>query len=145
MTFLDTHVVLWLYAEPKHIPSSVQVRLDAGDLVISPMVRLELAFLHEIGRVLDEAASVLCVLERDLDLYVHTAGWARATEAAAYLSWTRDPFDRLIVTHALVYAAPLCSRDRTIRDNYRHAFWAGDEQSPTRQNPCHVDGNSSTR
>ena len=123
MIFLDTHVVLWLYAEPERIPAPVQLHLDAGDLVISPMVRLEISFLHEIGKVLDETTSVLGVLERDLDLRIDTDGWARAAEAAAHLSWTRDPFDRLIVSHALVYAAPLCSRDGTIRDHYRHAFW----------------------
>ena len=128
MTFLDTHVVLWLYAEPQRVPAAVGARLDGDDLVISPMVRLELAFLCEIGRVMDEAASVLGVLEHDLDLCVHVDGWARAAEAAAYLSWTRDPFDRLIAAHALVYAAPLCTRDRTIRDNYRHAFWAEGER-----------------
>ena len=128
MIFLDTHVVLWLYAEPRRVPTSVQTRLDADDLVISPMVRLELAFLWEIGRVLDEPTSVLGVLERDLALSVHTDGWARAAEAAAYLSWTRDPFDRLIAAHALVYAAALCSRDTKIRDHYRHAFWAEDER-----------------
>ena len=79
MLFLDTHVVLWLYAEPSRIPAATARMIDQYQLYISPMARLEMALLH--------------------------AGWSRAAEVGAHLSWTRDRFDRLITAHALAYIA----------------------------------------
>ena len=123
MVFLDTHVALWLFAEPGRIPRATQEWIDENELFLSPMVRLEMSFLYEIGRLKEDPTAILGILERDLGAQVETAGWIRATEIATHLSWTRDPFDRLIVAHALAYGADLCSRDSAIRDNYSHAVW----------------------
>ncbi len=123
MVFLDTHVAVWLYATPVRIPTAVAAALDRVQPFVSPMVRLELAFLYEIGRLRDPESAVLGALRRDLDLRVEENGWARAAEVAAHLSWTRDPFDRLIAAHAICFGAPLCTRDQLIRDHYAEAFW----------------------
>ena len=123
MIFLDTHVALWLYAEADRIPPSVQERLDDAELFLSPMASLELSFLNEIGRLRDDPAGVIGVLERDLGLSIEEEGWSRAAAVACHLSWARDPFDRLIVAHAICFSAPLCTRDAVIRDHYSHAFW----------------------
>ena len=37
--------------------------------------------------------------------------------------WTRDPFDRLISTHALVCGHELATKDASILLNCRCAFW----------------------
>ena len=124
MLFLDTHIALWLYAEPGLIPSGMRREIDRAELYISPMVRMEISFLHEIGRLTDDPEGVVGTLHRDLQLQVETSGWSRAAEIAHHLSWTRDPFDRLITAHAICYNAALCTRDRTIRKNYSRAFWA---------------------
>lgn len=123
LTFLDTHVAIWLYAEADRIPLSAQKVLDAAELYASPMVRLELSFLHEIGRVRNPASAVLGALGHDLGLQVEESGWVRAAEIADHLTWTRDPFDRLIAAHAMAFGAELCTRDAEIRDNYTEAFW----------------------
>ena len=123
MVFLDTHVVVWLYATPARIPTAVAATLDRAELFVSPMVRLELAFLYEIGRLRDPESAVLGALGRDLGLRLEEEGWARAAEVAPHLSWTRDPFDRLIAAHAICYGAALCTRDQLIRDHYAQAFW----------------------
>ncbi len=52
------------------------------------------------------------------------ASLADVTQAAAPLSWTRDPFDRLIAAHAIVANAPLVTADRTIRENLPLAIWS---------------------
>ena len=57
MVFLDTHVAVWLFAEVDRIPAPLRSFLDRSDLFVSPMARLELAFLHEIGRVRDPEAA----------------------------------------------------------------------------------------
>ena len=42
---------------------------------------------------------------------------------AMTLTWTRDPFDRLLVATAMLHKAPLITQDRTIRENYAEAVW----------------------
>jgi len=39
-------------------------------------------------------------------------------QKALDLSWTRDPFDRLIVAHSLTRKLPLCSVDSNIIQNH---------------------------
>jgi PIN domain nuclease of toxin-antitoxin system len=123
MVFLDTHAIVFLYADQRKIPSAVWSFLDNDELYYSPMARLELDFLYEIGRLHEDPRALLSVLQRDYFLSVDESGWLRAAEAASTLSWTRDPFDRLITAHALIRGAPLLTRDENIRDHYRHAFW----------------------
>ena len=53
----------------------VRQRLDEAELFVSPMVRLELSLLAEIGRVRLPAEAVLSTLRRDLDLHVEESGW----------------------------------------------------------------------
>jgi PIN domain nuclease of toxin-antitoxin system len=43
--------------------------------------------------------------------------------AAKELSWTRDPFDRLISAHAIVANVPLITADETIREHLHLAVW----------------------
>lgn len=123
MLFLDTHVTLWLYAEPLRIPAVTARMIDRRELFISPMVRLEMSLLHEIGRITHDPEGIVGSLTRDIGLTIETGGWARAAEISAHLSWTRDPFDRLITAHALVCGAQLCTRDRTIHEHYANAVW----------------------
>jgi PIN domain nuclease of toxin-antitoxin system len=39
------------------------------------------------------------------------------------LSWTRDPFDGIIVTHAALNNNILITKDQNILSNYEHARW----------------------
>ena len=132
MIFLDTHALVFLAADQSKIPQKVWGFLDADDLVFSPMARLELDFLYEIGRIAEDPRAIMELLARDHGVIEETDGWVRAPQVAATLGWTRDPFDRLIVAHALTWAAPLLTRDGKIRDNYSHAFW---EEPPPMEQP----------
>jgi len=52
LIYLDTHIVVWLYAGLSDRFSDLAKSLiDSHDLYISPMVRLELKYLNEIGRI----------------------------------------------------------------------------------------------
>ena len=42
---------------------------------------------------------------------------------AMLMSWTRDPFDRMITAHASTQNAVLISKDGKIRANYSKAIW----------------------
>jgi PIN domain nuclease of toxin-antitoxin system len=124
LIYLDTHVLVWLYAgQVEQFSDSVQALLNEQDLLISPMVQLELQYLHEIKRVTVTADTIIADLAQRLGLAIcpkpFTAIIAQATQA----SWTRDPFDRIIVAHAGLDNNILISKDQTIRDHYALAQW----------------------
>lgn len=79
--------------------------------------------MHEIGRARDPAPAMIAALRQSIGLEVANASLAELTDAAATLSWTRDPFDRLIAAHAIVADAPLVTADRTILANLPQATW----------------------
>jgi PIN domain nuclease of toxin-antitoxin system len=66
---------------------------------------------------------MLAALQNDLGLEVADISLAELVGAATELSWTRDPFDRLIAAHAIVANAPLVTADRAILDNLSLATW----------------------
>jgi PIN domain nuclease of toxin-antitoxin system len=121
---LDTHVVVWLYAgDLSRFPAGARKRLEREQLRISPIVGLELEYLHEVGRISEGASVVLEDLARRLGLAEDDGDFASVVTEARGLAWTRDPFDRLIVGHAAAGATSLLTKDRTIRRHYRHAVW----------------------
>jgi PIN domain nuclease of toxin-antitoxin system len=121
---LDTHVVVWLYAGDLYrFSSAARRRLDREELCISPMVALEVQYLHEVGRISENAGVILADLGRKLGLAQAEGDFASVVSAAVGMGWTRDPFDRLIVAHAVLSGATLLTKDRSVRRNYRHAVW----------------------
>jgi PIN domain nuclease of toxin-antitoxin system len=97
--------------------------MEAAVLAVSPIVELELTYLYEIGRVSEPASAPLSALRRALGLQVVDTSLTELVQVAAGLSWTRDPFDRLISAHAIVANAPLITADETIRANLPLATW----------------------
>ncbi len=128
MIHLDTHVLVWLSAgEHERIPPTARGRLETDRLAISPMVELELGYLYEVGRVTTPAVDVLARLVPALELTVSNAPFAAVVAEALGLSWTRDPFDRLITAQALVDRAELLTADETILAHCRSAVWQAPE------------------
>lgn len=124
MIHLDTHVVIWLYNDAlQRLPARARRRLQAGPPSVSPMVRLELGFLHERGRIIPAPVTVLAELGRVLGLIESCAPWADVITSAEPLTWTRDPFDRLIVANALADGADLMTADEQIRAHLPAAVW----------------------
>ncbi len=125
LIYLDTHVVAWLYAEGRAaVPQSIAQLIESDDDIrISPMVRLELQYLHEIGRVGNAPFPVLDSLESTIGLTICKATFSAVVREAEKQSWTRDPFDRLIVAQASIFKAPLITKDGTIHDHYSKAIW----------------------
>jgi PIN domain nuclease of toxin-antitoxin system len=73
--------------------------------------------------VTEPPSAPLSALGRTLGLEVADTSLAEVTQAAAPLSWTRDPFDRLIAAHAIVANSPLVTADKSILDNLHLAVW----------------------
>ena len=55
----------------------------------------------------------------DSRFLVDEAPFVSLVEKALSLSWTRDPFDRLLAAHSEARRMPLCSLDRRIRAEHR--------------------------
>ncbi len=123
--YLDTHVVAWLYASGAGAlsPRAAEAIARAGDVRVSPMVRLELQYLWEIGRVSDPAVTVLDALHAALGLTVCSASFPAVVVEAERSPWTRDPFDRLIVAQASLHGAPLVTKDEAMHRQYVEALW----------------------
>jgi PIN domain nuclease of toxin-antitoxin system len=122
--FLDTHVVAWLYEkELNRFPDTVLTYLDTEDLLASPLVLLELAYLHEIGRLLPTSGDVFAYLESAMGLTEDRSPFSAVSARARELTWTRDPFDRIIVAQADINSAPLVTKDQEILIHYENALW----------------------
>lgn len=125
LIYLDTHVAAWLFAGRTDLfPQAVRTLLDEHDLLVSPAVKLELQYLYEIQRTAEPARVVIETLERDLGLKVCNLPFSGVVEIAVDQDWTRDPFDRLIVSQAALRGAALITKDRDIRDHFPKAVWA---------------------
>lgn len=124
LIYLDTHVVAWMFAgRADLLPSVVRASLEENDLLISPAVTLELQYLFEVGRTAEPARTVLEVLGREVGLKVCDLPFPAVVEVALDQNWTRDPFDRLIVSQASLRGVPLISKDRSIRDHFPQTVW----------------------
>jgi PIN domain nuclease of toxin-antitoxin system len=124
LILLDTHVVGWLYeGAEQRIPARARELIEAGASFISPIVELELSYLYEVGRVTAPATVPLAALRKTIGLQVADVSAATLVQAANGLSWTRDPFDRMIAAQAIVADSPLVNADRTILGNLPLATW----------------------
>lgn len=124
LIYLDTHVMAWLYAgQAERIPAASRKAINESEVLISPMALVELHYLIEIGRFTDPVEQVLEILSRDLGLKVCDLPFPEVARRAFDLSWTRDPFDRLIVSQASLREVPLVTKDGDIHEHYRGALW----------------------
>jgi len=124
MIYVDTHIVLWLIdgAIENFSPTAAKL-LDQSLLAISPFVLLELKFLQEIGKIGGELLKLKSIIENDLSILIEDRTLTEVTYEALNYSWTRDPFDRMIVAQAAFDEVPLITRDRNIRKHYKNAIW----------------------
>jgi len=121
---LDTHILVWLYSNPhRHWPEPVSQLLESAILRYSPMARLELHFLQEIGRIKVSPAPLLDELAASLGLTECRQAFSDVIDKARGLTWTRDPFDRLIVAQAIAANARLITHEENIRTHFPGAVW----------------------
>jgi len=124
LIYLDTHLVVWLYAGLTSKLSDRAKRLiNEHELYISPMVRPELQYLHEIRRITEKSDDILLDLVNLLDLKICQTDFNLIINQSLIINWTRDPFDRLIVSNASVDNHILLTKDYHILTHYKNAVW----------------------
>jgi len=114
MILLDTNAVIWIDGSHPRVRGLLKQR---GPFVMSPATILELQYLEEIGRI--RLRSGLPGIVEDARWEVDEPPALEWFMAAAEQSWTRDPFDRLIVAHAIVRRWRLASSDETLVSHVR--------------------------
>ena len=124
MIYLDTHVVVWLYAGLTEKLSQKAIELiEDNDIRISPMVKLELAYLQEIEKIKPSAQDIIRHLQTQIGLSVCDTSFEDIANKALGFHWTRDPFDRLITANAVCNHMRLLTKDATIHQHVKLAVW----------------------
>jgi PIN domain nuclease of toxin-antitoxin system len=123
--FLDTNALILFHQGDQKIISRNAVKYfdEADELYISPIVLLELQYLKEVGRIRYSANAIIDYMHNVHGIEVEEQGFSSAVRSALQLSWTRDPFDRIITAHASIYEAWLLTKDDQIRSHYDKAVW----------------------
>lgn len=97
---------------------------------MSPVSFLEIQFLAEAGRLEADSAALVRAIGRDSRFVIDDLSPSAVVDQALSLTWTRDPFDRLLVGHSAARRLPFCTVDRLIR---RHHPYLPDALRPTRR------------
>jgi PIN domain nuclease of toxin-antitoxin system len=98
--------------------------MRTADLLMSPMVLLELQYLYEIGRTKLPARDVQLKLAHETAVRMCDLSFPKVVDIAVHESWTRDLFDRMIVANAKANGlAYLISADEQIAKHYPRTVW----------------------
>lgn len=124
MIYLDTHVVVWLYAGDKNKFTEQGANLiNENELLISPIIQLELQYLLEIKRITKSADTILRDLSKRIGLKICQKPFEQVIKESIKQNWTRDLFDRIIVAHTALDKNMLLTKDKSILSNYKKSFW----------------------
>lgn len=123
--YIDTHIAVYLHdGLVEKLTNSAKREIEDCDLLISPMVLLELDYLYTRKRINVPAKEMYATIHTDFGVTMCRLAFAIIVSEAIGIDWTSDPFDRLIVAHARANKeAALITKDETIRKNYSKAVW----------------------
>ncbi len=122
--YLDTHIVVWLYSGNLDLISQkAKDIIETHELLYSPIIKLEIQYLKEIKKIKEGSKKIIESLKKEIGLKESRIDFAKVVDASIKLTWTRDPFDRLMVSNALVTNSILLTKDENILKNYKKAMW----------------------
>lgn len=125
MVLIDTHIAVFLHSgDLSKITPQAQEQLEHHDIVLPELARLELQYLHEIGRIAYAPAAIVADLYGDVGMVCSKTPTAGLVQSAIGIHWTRDAFDRLIAADAIFCDCPLITRDERIIEHLPQAFSA---------------------
>ncbi len=111
MILLDTNAVIFALAGHRRARPLAR---HAGSLYFSPVTLIEMQFLQEVGRGRFTTADPLAAAREDPRWTVDDPSIDALVTAALPLTWTRDPFDRLLAAHALHRGWRLATTDAAL-------------------------------
>ena len=115
---LDTHFLIWIVTNTRRLKRYpwLQRYVPWG---VSPVSFLEIQFLAESGRLKSHSKEFIETMKSDPRFVVDDVFVSAIVQKALDLSWTRDPFDRLLAAHSLVRHVPLCTTDSDIQEHHK--------------------------
>jgi PIN domain nuclease of toxin-antitoxin system len=125
IAYLDTNVMVWLaQGTLTRLSPRAQQVLEAAELLISPMVLIELEYLYEVHRIKLPSQDIHVKLRHEIGVRICDVDFPSIASVTIGEKWTRDPFDRVIVAHAKANGlAPLISADQEIQKHYPRTVW----------------------
>jgi PIN domain nuclease of toxin-antitoxin system len=112
---LDTHVLLWAAGEPERLSSEARAVIEDGshDVFVSVVSAWEIALKQSLGKLHLPLPAELWLPDvlRRTGFEVAELGIGAALRVRSLAWHHRDPFDRLLLAHALEEGCTLVSRD----------------------------------
>ena len=112
---LDSHVILWWFANPEELNRKALLALEAveNELFVSAATWWELAIKGSLRRLHFDQAAISGLLDRANARRLPIT-FAHAESAAALPNHHANPFDRMLVAHALAEDLVLLTRDKEL-------------------------------
>jgi len=124
IVYLDTHVIIWLYSGRLELMNDrVRNIIENNNLIISPIVELEIQYLLETERITEIPDKIISVLTSEISLRICELDFNLINKKAISFNRSRDLFDRIIKAQASIEGKMLIIKDRTILNNYKNAVW----------------------
>jgi len=110
---LDTHFVVWIVSKSRRLKSYPWLE-NYQPWGVSPASLLEIQLLAEVGRREVDNPRFNRTIMADSRFQFDDISVVTLIQKSVELSWTRDPFDRMIAAHSLCRVAPLCTVDEAM-------------------------------
>jgi PIN domain nuclease of toxin-antitoxin system len=123
--YLDTHIAVYLHdGLIEKFTQAAKREIEASDLLISPLVLLELEYLYKRKKVGIPPREIYHTIHVDFGVRMCGLPFAKVVDAAIDVGWTSDPFDRMIVAQAQANRdSLLITKDELIRERYPRSVW----------------------
>lgn len=118
---LDTHVLVWRFVESHHMSKTLRPLFlkEENEFLIPTVSLLEMQYLIEVGRIEVDMDQVLAALQEEpaFQLVPYDEG---VLLHSLRLTTTRDPFDRIILAHALATSTKIITQDHWMKQTAPH-------------------------
>lgn len=123
-TYLDTHLAALLYeSKENRLSKAVEREIGRGQLLLSPMVVMELGYLHRRNKISQNANIVFTSLHTKFGVSLCDLPFSAVVQQALSIGWTDDPFDQIIVAQSMAnHGSVLLTYDVRILEHYPQAI-----------------------
>jgi PIN domain nuclease of toxin-antitoxin system len=123
---IDTQILLWIFSEPAKLPSDVAqtIKRPKNELLVSTVSFWEIAIKSSLGKLtlpfpIDDLASETASNDISL-LHIKVNHTLKVADLPHH---HKDPFDRLIISQAIVESLPIISSDDKFSDYEINRVW----------------------
>jgi PIN domain nuclease of toxin-antitoxin system len=111
---LDTHLLLWAFAQPAKLSAAARKQIDAAEIYVSAASIWEISIKSALGKLAADPADVLAAIEPAGFTLLNVTG-EHAAKVAQLPPLHKDPFDRMLVAQALIEPMLLLTNDAALR------------------------------